>query len=145
MGITNLFLHLEPGFDLSSNDDNLDNHNGNEIVKTNNIVCSIPIKEVYNGVISYENLDGGTSYCFRANKQEIIQNLCISVKDCFGNWYSMTCDVAMMYPLMEICGYEKVKYNDKDVINDDPLERFKQIYAERKLKRTLKELQDGYY
>jgi hypothetical protein len=40
---------------------------------------------------------------------------------------------------------KKVKYNDKDVINDDPLERFKQIYAERKLKRTLKELQDGYY
>jgi glycosyltransferase involved in cell wall biosynthesis len=34
-------------------------------------------------------------------------------KDSNGDWYSMTCDVAMMYPLMEICGYEKVKYNDK--------------------------------
>lgn len=30
-----------------------------------------------------------------------------------GEWYSMTCDVAMMYPLMEICGYEKIKFNDK--------------------------------
>jgi glycosyltransferase involved in cell wall biosynthesis len=34
-------------------------------------------------------------------------------KDASGNWYSMTCDVAMMYPLMEVCGYERVKYNDK--------------------------------
>lgn len=34
-------------------------------------------------------------------------------KNSNGDWYSMTCDVAMMYPLMEICGYEKVKYNDK--------------------------------
>ncbi len=25
----------------------------------------------------------------------------------------MTCDVAMMYPIMEICGYEKVAFNDK--------------------------------
>lgn len=40
---------------------------------------------------------------------------------------------------------QKVKYNDKDVINDDPLERFKQLFAEKKLKRTLKELRDGYY
>ena len=40
---------------------------------------------------------------------------------------------------------QKVKYNNKDVINDDPLEHFKQIFAERKLRRTLKELQDGYY
>jgi hypothetical protein len=32
-------------------------------------------------------------------------------------------------------------------INDDPLERFKRMFAERKLKRTLKlkELVDGYY
>ena len=73
-------------FRSSLNVYNLDNHNGNEIVKTNNIVCSIPIKEIYNGVISYENLDGGSSFCFRANKQEIIQNLCVSVKDCFGNY-----------------------------------------------------------
>lgn len=34
-------------------------------------------------------------------------------KNSLGDWYPMTCDVAMMYPLMEICGYEKVKYNDK--------------------------------
>ncbi|MFZ9215381.1 MAG: hypothetical protein ACO21S_09415 [Sediminibacterium sp.] len=41
--------------------------------------------------------------------------------------------------------HKKVKYNDKDVVNDDPLENFKRIFAERKLKRTLKELRDGCY
>jgi len=30
------------------------------------------------------------------------------------------------------------------VINNDPLENFKRIFAERKLKRTLKELKDAY-
>jgi hypothetical protein len=40
---------------------------------------------------------------------------------------------------------QKVEYNNNDVVNDDPLERFKQIFAERKLRRTLKELRDGYY
>ena len=40
---------------------------------------------------------------------------------------------------------QKVEYNNNDVVNDDPLEHFKQIFAERKLRRTLKELRDGYY
>lgn len=40
---------------------------------------------------------------------------------------------------------QKVEYNNNDVVNDNPLERFKQIFAERKLRRTLKELRDGYY
>ncbi len=34
-------------------------------------------------------------------------------KDDAGEWYKMSADVAMMYPLMEICGYDKVKYNNK--------------------------------
>jgi glycosyltransferase involved in cell wall biosynthesis len=45
-----------------------------------------------------------------------------------GDWYQMTCDVAMMYPLMEICGYEKVKYNDKVlyIYNDsNPIQDYK--------------------
>tara|TARA_R110000803_G_scaffold188348_1_gene250742 strand:- start:5096 stop:5851 length:756 start_codon:yes stop_codon:yes gene_type:complete len=49
-------------------------------------------------------------------------------KDVNGNWYQMTCDVAMMYPIMEICGYEKVKYNDVIlyIYNDsNPLQDFK--------------------
>lgn len=49
-------------------------------------------------------------------------------KDNNGDWYSMTCDVAMMYPLMEICGYEKMKYNDKVlyIYNDsNPIQDFK--------------------
>lgn len=49
-------------------------------------------------------------------------------KDRNGNWYQMTCDVAMMYPLMEICGYDKVKYNDKIlyIYNDsNPIQDYK--------------------
>lgn len=30
-----------------------------------------------------------------------------------GTWYESVCDFAMMYPLLEICGYNRVKYNDK--------------------------------
>lgn len=30
-----------------------------------------------------------------------------------GDWYDMSSDSAQMYPLMEIAGWEKVKYNDK--------------------------------
>ena len=86
MSITNLFLHLEPGFDLSINDGNLDNHTKTGEIQVNNIVCSIPVKEIYNGLIVYENYDGGTSFSFKADKQETIQNLSISVKDHMGNY-----------------------------------------------------------
>ena len=30
-----------------------------------------------------------------------------------GSWYDMAYDSAQMYPMMEIAGYDKVKYNDK--------------------------------
>lgn len=49
-------------------------------------------------------------------------------KDDKNNWYSMAPDVAMMYPLLEICGYDKVKYNDKVlyIYNDsNPICEFK--------------------
>ncbi len=49
-------------------------------------------------------------------------------KDEFGNWLSMSCDVAMMYPIMEICGYDKVKYNEQIlyIYNDsNPLSDFR--------------------
>lgn len=47
-------------------------------------------------------------------------------KNSNGEWYEMTCDVAMMYPIMEIAGYNRVKfnseilyiYNDKNPISD---------------------------
>jgi len=45
-----------------------------------------------------------------------------------GTWYSMTCDVAMMYPIMEICGYDKIKYNEKVlyIYNDsNPIQDFR--------------------
>ncbi len=39
------------------------------------------MKECYNGVISYNNPDATTSFQFKANKQEIVQNLRLSIKD----------------------------------------------------------------
>lgn len=82
MSITNLYLHLDAGFDISLNDNNLDNFNiSNGIVKANNILCAIPIKQCYNSIISYENYDGGTSFNFQLNKQEQIQSLSLTIKD----------------------------------------------------------------
>jgi len=81
MSITNLYLHLDVGYDLSINDNNLDNFNGVERVKPNNIICSIPVKNCYNSIISYENYDGGTSFNFKTNRQEIVQSLSITIKD----------------------------------------------------------------
>ena len=53
MSITNLFVHLDAGYDLSINDNNFDNHNLiDTTIKGNNIVCSIPVRECYNGIIS---------------------------------------------------------------------------------------------
>ena len=82
MSITNLFLHLDAGYDLSINDNNFDNHNLEDTtIKSNNIVCSIPVRECYNGIISYNNNDATTSFNFKCNKQEIIQSLRLSIKD----------------------------------------------------------------
>lgn len=82
MSITNLFIHLDAGYDLSINDNNLDNFKSNgKLVKPNNVVCAIPIKNCYNSIISYENYDGGTSFNFKANKQEIVQSLSLTIKD----------------------------------------------------------------
>ena len=36
-------------------------------------------------------------------------------KDANLQWYQMSCDVAMMYPVMEVCGYDNVKYNSKSL------------------------------
>lgn len=36
-------------------------------------------------------------------------------KDHNGEWYKMSADVAIMYPIMEIAGYENVKYNEKSL------------------------------
>jgi hypothetical protein len=34
------------------------------------------------------------------------------LKDSIGDFYKMTYDVAIMFPIMEMAGYEKVKFND---------------------------------
>ncbi len=52
MAITSVFLHLEPGYDLNTNDGNLDNHKG-EIAQTNSILLSLPVDQKYNNMIKY--------------------------------------------------------------------------------------------
>ncbi len=42
MAITNIFLHIEAGYDLNLNDGNLDNHKG-DIAKSNSILLSLPV------------------------------------------------------------------------------------------------------
>jgi glycosyltransferase involved in cell wall biosynthesis len=37
------------------------------------------------------------------------------MKDKNGEWYKMTYDVSIMFPIMEMAGYEKIKYNDKSL------------------------------
>jgi hypothetical protein len=46
MSITNV-SHLEPGYDLGSNDGNLDNHKS-DTVQSNSIVLSLPVNQMYN-------------------------------------------------------------------------------------------------
>ncbi len=53
MCITNIFLHLESGYDLNANDDNLDNHKG-EIAQSNSILLSLPVDQNYNNMIVYK-------------------------------------------------------------------------------------------
>ncbi len=75
MSITNVFIHLDAGFDLSIGENNFDNHGlSDKTVKSNNILCVIPVRECYNGTISYTNPDATTSFCFKAYKQETVQN-----------------------------------------------------------------------
>ncbi len=80
MAITNVFLHLEPGYDLNINDGNLDNHKG-EIVQSNSIILSLPVNQMYNNMVVYNNEDGGNSFMFKCNRQETISSLCVTIRD----------------------------------------------------------------
>jgi hypothetical protein len=80
MAITNIFLHLEPGYDLNINDGNLDNHKG-EIAQSNSIILSLPVDQNYNNMIVYKNEDGGNSWYFKCNRQETISSLSVSIRD----------------------------------------------------------------
>jgi hypothetical protein len=80
MCITNIFLHLEPGYDLGLEDQNLDNHKG-DIAQSNAILLSLPVDQNYNNRIVYNNQDGGNSFIFKCNRQESITNLCVSIRD----------------------------------------------------------------
>lgn len=53
--------------------------------------------------------------CFKAGLYQKIQSQdsdfsCL--KDVNGDFYKMTYDVAIMYPIMEMAGYDRTKYND---------------------------------
>jgi glycosyltransferase involved in cell wall biosynthesis len=34
------------------------------------------------------------------------------IKDACGRWYTSACDMAIMYPVMELAGFDRVRYND---------------------------------
>ena len=84
MCITNIFLHLEPGYDLGLEDQNLDNHKG-DIAQSNAILLSLPVDQNYNNMIVYNNQDGGNSFMFKCNRQETISSLCVSIRDQYYN------------------------------------------------------------
>ncbi len=67
MSITNIFLHLEAGNDLSIHGGNLDNHKG-DTAQSNSILLSLPINQMYNNMIVYNNEDGGNSFMFKCNR-----------------------------------------------------------------------------
>ena len=83
MSITNIFLHLEAGYDLNINDGNLDNHKGDR-AQSNSILLSLPINQMYNNMIVYNNEDGGNSFMFKCNRQETITSLSVSIRDQYG-------------------------------------------------------------
>jgi hypothetical protein len=83
MAITNVFLHIEAGYDLNLNDGNLDNHKG-DVAQSNSILLSLPVNQMYNNMIVYNNEDGGNSWYFRCNRQETITSLCLSIRDQYG-------------------------------------------------------------
>ncbi len=83
MAITNVFLHIEAGYDLNLNDGNLDNHKG-DVAQSNSILLSLPVNQMYNNMVVYNNEDGGNSWYFRCNRQETITSLCLSIRDQYG-------------------------------------------------------------
>ena len=83
MAITNIFLHLESGYDLNINDGNLDNHKGDR-AQSNSILLSLPINQMYKNMIVYNNEDGGNSFMFKCNRQETITSLSVSIRDQYG-------------------------------------------------------------
>lgn len=123
MSITNLYLHLDAGFDINLNDNNLDNFNlSNNLIKTNNILCAIPIKECYNSIISYENYDGGNSFCFQLNKQDQIQSLSLTIKDEYDKIIPNFPDFNIIIQLQK-----KLRYNPMFIFLNDIRNSINQI------------------
>jgi hypothetical protein len=106
MAITNIFLHLEPGYDLNINDGNLDNHKG-EIAKSNSIILSLPVDQNYNNMIVYKNEDGGNSWFFKCNKQETVTSLSVSIRD---QYYKLIPDFPDSHLVLQ---FSKKLKNDK--------------------------------
>lgn len=74
------------------------------------------------------------------------------MKDSNGEFYKMTYDVAIMFPIMEMAGYEKVKFNDtilyvynrNNPISDDKVNQQLQwnIHAEISNKPSFKQIEN---
>lgn len=72
-------------------------------------------------------------------------------KDGGGNFYTSACDVALAYPILEMCGLNKIHHNTKPVyiynrnnpINDDKVDQQKQwdIHADILKKESFKKLE----
>lgn len=73
-------------------------------------------------------------------------------KDKAGEWYKMTYDVAMFFPILEIAGFDKVKYNEKPLyvynrnnpISDDKVNQNLQwdIHTEISKKSPFKQIEN---
>ena len=61
------------------------------------------------------------------------------MKDARGRWYTTACDMAIMYPVMELAGFDRVRYNDTVlyIYNiENPLCNFK-LHRDQQLQNNL--------
>ena len=121
MCITNVFLHLEPGYDLGLSDQNLDNHKG-DTVQSNSILLSLPVDQNYNNMIVYNNQDGGNSFMFKCNRQETISSLCVSIRD---QYYNLIPDFPSCHIVLQFS--KKLKYDKYGTILEKLLDYINKI------------------
>ena len=105
MPITNVFLHLESGYDLGLADQNMDNHKS-DTVQSNSIILSLPVNQTYNNMITYLNEDAGNSFIFKCDRQETISSLCVSIRD---QYYQLIPDFPDSHLILQFS--KKLKYD----------------------------------
>ena len=105
MPITNVFLHLESGYDLGLADQNMDNHKS-DTVQSISIILSLPENQTYNNMITYLNEDAGNSFIFKCDRQETISSLCVSIRD---QYYNLIPDFPDSHLILQFS--KKLKYD----------------------------------